>query len=230
VPTEQFITEVTTTEAIASDLDGRKRLEENQRNNGQDVARELYVDAAYITDDTLAEARKTDRVFMGPARPSANASGKKLFMADAFDVDTKTRNAVCPAGHDSRQCSRLENHKTGQVDYRFEWAGLCDDCPLQKQCTNSRNGRRMLVVGEFHNDLQARRREMQTDEFKKQMQKRNGVEGTISEFCRAGGRRSRYRGLSKTTMANYFIGAAVNANRWIRLTQWQITEKEKAAA
>jgi len=229
VPTEQFITEVTTTEAIASDLDGKRRVENNQQEHGQDVADELYVDAAYITDDTLAEARKADRTLMGPARPSANPSGKNLFMADKFDVDVETRKAICPAGHESRQCSRLENYKTGQVNYRFEWAGLCDDCQLQKQCTKSRSGRRMLIVGEFHNDLQKRRREMQTDEFKKQMHQRNGVEGTISEFCRAGGRRTRYRGLAKTTLANYFTGAAVNANRWIRLTQWIIAEEEKAA-
>ncbi len=229
VPTEQFITEVTTTEAIASDLDGRERVENNQKDHGQDVADELYVDAAYITDDTLAAARNEGRVLMGSARPSSNASGKNLFMADAFDVDIETRKAVCPAGHESRQCSSLENHKTGQVDYRFEWAGLCDDCPLQKQCTKSRSGRRMMIVGEFHNDLQQRRKEMQTDEFKKQMHQRNGVEGTISEFCRAGGRRTRYRGLAKTTLANYFMGAAVNAHRWIRLQQWNIAEEEKAA-
>jgi len=62
---------------------------------------------------------------------------------------------------------------------------------------------------------------MQTDEFKKRMQQRNAIEGTISEFTRLGGRRTRYRGLAKTTLANYFVGAAVNAGRWIRLLQWQ---------
>jgi hypothetical protein len=230
-PTEQFITEVTTTEAIASDLDGRRRVEANQTEHDQGVADELYVDAAYVTDDTLAEAREQGRRLMGPARPSLNASGKDLFTADDFDVDIAHRTAICPAGHHSRQCSRLENRQTGQVDYRFEWAGLCDHCPLQKQCTKSRGGRRMLLVGQYHDDLQQRRREMQTDEFKEQMHQRNGIEGTVSEFARGGGRRTRYRGLAKTTLANYFRGAAVNANRWIRLTQWQEeqNETEKAA-
>ncbi len=36
-PTEQFLTEVTTTEAIASDFDGRRRVEANQHANGQKV-------------------------------------------------------------------------------------------------------------------------------------------------------------------------------------------------
>ena len=219
-PTEQFITEVTTTEAIASDLDGRRRLEQNQEERGQGVADELYVDAAYVTDDTLAEAREHGRELIGPARPSANAAGSSLFAADAFDVDIAKRTAICPAGHESRQCSHLENHHTGHVDYRFEWAGLCATCALQKQCTTSRSGRRMVVVGEHHDLLQQRRRDMQTDEFQRLLLRRNAIEGTISEFTRGGGRRSRYRGLAKTALANYFQGAAVNAHRWIRLMQW----------
>ena len=218
-PTEQFLTEVTTTEAIASDLDGHKRVEQNQQDNGQEVAPEVIVDAAYVTAETLAEAQQQGRTLIGPARPTRGPKG--CFGADEFDVDLAARKAVCPAGHESRQCSRLENQATGKVDYRFEWAGLCDDCKLQKQCTNSRNGRRMLVVGEHHQHLQQRRREMQTDEFKKRMQQRNAIEGTISEFTRLGGRRTRYRGLAKTTLGNYFLGAAMNARRWIHLLQWQ---------
>ena len=230
VPTEQFLTEVTTTEAIASDLDGRRRVEHNQREHGQDVANELYVDAAYVTDDTLAEAREQGRTLMGPARPSVNASGNNLFTAGDFTVDIANRKAVCPAGHESCQCSRLENPQSGQVVYRFEWAGLCDECALQKQCTKSRSGRREVVVGEHHDDLQQRRQEMQTEEFKERMHQRNGIEGTVSEFTRGGGRQTRYRGLAKTTLANYFRGAAVNANRWIRLTQWQEEQKEAKRA
>lgn len=229
-PTEQFVTEVTTTEAIASDLDGRERLEKKQREHGDGVADELYVDGAYVTDDTLAEAHAEGRELMGPARPSTNTSGKDLFDATAFDVNIAERKAICPAGHESRQCSRLENKKAGQVDYRFEWAGLCDDCPLQDQCTRSQSGRRMLVVGEHHDELQQRRREMQTEEFAKKMHQRNGIEATISEFTRAGGRQTRYRSLKKTSLAHYFQAAALNAGRLIRLQQWEWKQALQAPA
>ena len=228
-PTEQFITEVTTTKAITSDLEGRERVEKNQKKSGQGVAEELYVDAAYVTNDTLTETHDQGRKLMGPARPSVNPSGRDLFNADDFDVDIANRRAICPAGCESCQCSRIENQSTGHVNYRFEWAGMCDSCKLQKQCTKSRSGRRMLVVSEYHDLLQQRRREMQTDEFKEQMHQRNGIEGTISEFTRGGGRRTRYRGLNKTTLANCFMGAALNANRWIRLVQWETEKIEKAA-
>ena len=75
---------------------------------------------------------------------------------------------------------------------------------------------------EHHDLLQARRREMQTPAFQEQMHRRNAIEGTISEFARNGGRRTRYRGLAKTALANYFHGAAINAKRWIRLLQYRM--------
>jgi transposase len=221
-PTSQFITEITTTEAIASDLDGRERVERQQEQHGLGRADTLYVDTAYVTDDTLGQAEQDGRELIGPARGSCNTSGD-LFTAEAFDVSIAERQATCPAGHVSTQCSRLENQQTGQVDYRFEGSYHCDDCPLRPQCTNARSGRRMLVVGQYHDLLQARRRQMKTDEFKRQMHHRNAIEGTISEFVRNGGRRTRYRGLAKTALANYLHGAAVNAKRWIRLLQYRLS-------
>ncbi|MCP4452892.1 MAG: hypothetical protein GY809_15630, partial [Planctomycetes bacterium] len=110
------------------------------------------------------------------------------------------------------------------IDYRFEWSYHCDNCPLKAQCTKARSGRRMLVVGEYHDHLQQRRKEMQTEEFQRAMYQRNGIEATISEFVRTGGRRTRYRGLAKTSLCNYLQGAAINAKRWIRLMQYQMQE------
>jgi transposase len=222
-PTTGFITEVTTTEAIASDYAGREVVEERQVEHGLGVADELYVDAGYINDDTLGEAYRQERILMGPARPSSNPSGK-LFTTNDFDVSISARQAVCPAGHTSTQCSRLQNGQTGQVDYRFEWSYHCDACRLKAKCTKARSGRRMLVVGEHHDHLQERRKLMQTEEFQKAMQQRNGIEGTISEFARNGGRRTRYRGLVKSSLCNYLHGAAINARRWIRLLQYQMAE------
>ncbi|MEN6338418.1 MAG: transposase [Phycisphaerales bacterium] len=221
-PTSQFLTEVTTTEAITSDLAGRERVERQQEQHGLGRADTLYVDTAYVTDDALGQAEQENRQLMGPARGSCNTSGA-LFTAEAFDVSIAERRAICPAGHASTQCSRLENQQTGQVDYRFEWSYHCDDCPLRSQCTNARSGRRMLVVGRYHDLLQARRREMKTDEFHRQMHQRKAIEGTISEFVRNGGRRTRYRGLAKTSLANYLHGAAINAKRWIRLLQYRMS-------
>jgi hypothetical protein len=221
-PTSEFLTEVTTTEAIASDLDGSERLERQQEQHGLGRADVKYVDGAYVTDDTLAQAAQEGRELIGPARPSTNTRSK-LFTTDEFDVSVAQRRAICPAGHASTQCSRLENEETGQVQYRFEWSYHCDECPLKAQCTQAGSGRRMVVVGKHHDHLQARRREMRTPAFQQRMHQRNAIEGTISEFTRNGARRTRYRGLAKTALANYLHGAAINARRWIRLLQYRMS-------
>jgi hypothetical protein len=226
-PTEQFLTEVTTTEAIASDLDGMKRNLHAQAEHHDEQPAELYVDAAYVTDDTMAEAKEEGREIIGPARKPGNPT--HLLDVDQFDIDVANRTAVCPAGHTSRQCSLINDRYNKSVYYRFEWAGLCDNCELQKRCTRRKDGRRHVSVGRHHDLLQQRRRDMQTDEFKLKMHRRNAIEGSISEFTRGGGRRTRYRGLAKTTLANYFQGAAVNANRWIRLNQWEVEKQQKRA-
>lgn len=226
-PTEQFLTEVTTTEAIASDLAGMKRNLQAQAEHHEDQPAELYVDAAYVTDDTMAEAKEEGREIIGPARPPGNP--KNLLAVDRFDVDVANRVAVCPAGHASRQCSLINDIYNASVYYRFEWAGLCDECELQKQCTQRPDGRRHVSVGTHHDLLQQRRREMQTEAFKLKMHRRNAIEGSISEFTRTGGRRTRYRGLAKTTLANYFQGASVNVNRWLRLIQSEVEKRQKVA-
>jgi hypothetical protein len=181
-----------------------------------------YVDSAYVTDDTLAQAAKEGRELIGPAMPSQNPRGE-LFTTDAFDVSIAGRRATCPAGHASTQCSRLENAQTGQVQYRFEWSYHCDECPLKSQCTTAQNGRRTVLVSQYHDHLQTRRREMRTESFQRRMHQRNAIEGTISEFARNGGRRTRYRGLAKTALANYCHGAAINVKRWIRLLQYRLS-------
>ena len=227
-PTEQFITEVVTTEAIASDIAGLGQVLESQAENQNDQPSELYVDAGYVTDDTLADAKEGGYALTGPARPPGNA-GKSEFSSECFDVDVANRKAVCPAGRISCQCSLIHDGHKGSTYYRFEWAGQCDDCELRQRCTSSKAGRRLLMVGLHHDLLQERRREMKTEEFKKTMHLRNAIEGTVSEFTRGGGRRTRYKGLAKTRLANYFQGAAVNANRWIRLTRYRIERYGKAA-
>ena len=185
-----------TTEAITSDLEGCVRVEQQQQEHGLGRADTKYVDSAYVTDNTLAQAVAEGRELIGPAHPAINARGKG-FTAEQFDISVAARRALCPAGHASTQCSRLENQQTGQIDYRFEWGSHCDECPRQAQCTKAGNGHRAVTVSEHHDLLQARRREMQTPAFQEQMHRRNAIEGTISEFVRNGGRRTRYRGLAR---------------------------------
>jgi len=219
-PTEQFVTEITTTEAITSDIEGMKRNLEDQKQHHEETPKELHVDTAYVSDDTLYEAQEQERELVGPARPCP--TNEKGFETDQFDIDIDGRLAICPAGKISKQCSLIRDSYHDTSYYRFEWASHCDTCELQKSCTTSKSGRRIVCVGIHHDLLQQRRREMKTEDFQQRMKQRNGIEGTISELTRLGLRRTRYRGLAKTSLANYFIGAACNVKRWLRLLAWNI--------
>jgi len=218
-PTEQFITAVVTTEATASDIDGMHRLLKAMQKRDGVLPSELITDTAYISDDTLYEAHQTGRELLGPARPARKHPHG--LSSDKFDVDVATRTAICPAGEKNTQCS-LITEKTGRQYYRFEWAYKCDSCPLQAQCVTNGSGRRLLSVGKHHDLLQARRREMETEEFKERMHQRAAIEGTNSELKRMYGfGRSRYRGMLKTDFANQCAAAACNTARWLRLNLWR---------
>jgi len=226
-PTEQFLTDLTTTEGIASDLDGMGRTLQAQAENGQEPPPELYVDAGYVTDDTLFEAKAQGRELVGPARPCPQKEG--TLPADQFDVDLPARQATCPAGKTSTQCSLIHDADQGTVYWRFEWGAQCDACERRARCTQSRTGRRLLAVGLHHDLLQARRREMKTAEFQQRLHARNAIEGTVSELVRLGLRRTRYRGLAKTRLHGYLVGAACNLRRWLRLEAWRLETRPQAS-
>jgi len=223
-PTPALITGIVTQPATGSDEAGLAEMLQQQAEMRLDKPAELYLDGAYVSAQGLAEAAAEGRQLLGPAQPPAR-TGKSAYQSDAFDIDVTQRRATCPGSYTSTQCSRLEEEKTGKVTYRFEWSTHCHGCRLRAQCVPEGQKHRTLVVGQHHTSLQARRREMKTEAFQKQMKQRNAIEGTHSELARAHGlRRARYRGLKKVTLQNYLIGAACNVKRWIRRLQWELKQ------
>lgn len=228
-PTREFVLSVVTQPVTHSDEAGMAATFTAQAASGLAKPGELYVDGAYVSAGALAEAASEGRELVGPAQPSASRGTG--YRAEEFDVDVAARRAVCPAGQESTQCSRLEEAKRGKVSYRFEWSWKCGACAKRAQCVGSGQRHRTLVVGEHHGYLQARRREQQTEAFRTRMKKRPGIEGTQSEMVRGYGmRRARYRGLGKVTLQNYLIGAACNVKRWLRRAAWEMTRPAAALA
>ena len=228
-PTANFLTAMVTQNAPASDKPGMAQTLGEQQQMGLELPDKLYVDGAYVCSEALREAQEQERELRGPAPASPDRG--KVFTVEAFDVHVEERYAVCPAGQRSGNCSRLEETSTGKVSYRIEWSNAtCASCPLREPCLSSGRGHRTIVVGELHSLLQARRREMQTEAFKKEMYQRNGIEGTHSELVRGYGlRQARYRGQAKVRLQNYFIGAACNIRRLFRRIVWETAHAGSAA-
>jgi transposase len=223
-PTCNFIVGIVTHPAYQSDEAGAAKMEVEQAAMGLDRPLVQYVDGAYVSAQELARAAAEGRELIGPAQ-GATDNNEGRFTTEQFQIHVEERKAVCPAGKQNTQCSRLEEKQAGRVTFRFEWSSHCADCPLRQQCVAPRQKHRMMVVGEHHSALQARRQEQQTDAFKQRMKHRNAIEGTQSELVRGHGlRQARYRGLSKVKLQNYFIGAACNVKRWIRREAWKLQQ------
>jgi len=222
-PTRNFIMGIVTHPAYESDEAGEAKMEAEQAAMGLGKPPVQYVDGAYISAQKLVQAAEEGRELIGPAPPPAtNNDGR--FTSDAFRVEVEQRRASCPAGHQSSQCSRLEEETTGRISFRFEWdTATCAACPLRAQCIKATHKHRTLVVGEHHTALQTRRQEQRTGPFKQRMKHRNAIEGTQSELVRGHGlRHARYRGLAKTKLQNYFTAAACNVKRWLRRLAWEM--------
>jgi len=219
-PADHFITEMLTVEAAQNEKAGLTETLTREQAHHEIEPRAIYTDAGYVTEHTLTQAEQNGMELLGPTRPDPH---KGAYNSDAFHVDINERQAVCPEGKLSTQCSRIKDNYQGTEYYRIEWGNQCDSCLVQKQCTRSSSGRRTLVVGLRHDLVEQRRREMKQKGFSKSMHPRNGIEGTHSELVRGHAmRRTKYRGLSRVGLSNYFIGAACNVKRYLNLLAFQM--------
>jgi transposase len=219
-PTEQFITEIVTTEAALDEMAGLAEALKREQQHHEMKPQAMYADGGYVTEKTLTEAEKSAMELLGPTRPDPH---KGPYNADAFEVDIDKRQAICPQGKNSTQWSHIQDAYMGTEYYRIEWASQCDRCPVQRKCTRAKNGRRILVVGPRHDLVQKRRKEMRAPDYSKSMHPRNAVEGTHSELVRGHGlRRTKYRGLSRVSLSHQLIGAACNVKRYLKLLAFQM--------
>jgi len=219
-PTEQFITEILTTEAAQDEMAGLAEALRREQEHHEIKPPAMYADGGYVTEKTLTETQQSGMELLGPTRPDPH---KGPYNADAFRVDIDKRQAICPQGKISTQWSHIQDAYMGTEYYRIEWASQCDRCAVQKKCTRAKNGRRILVVGPRHDLVEKRRKEMREPDYFKSMHPRNGIEGTHSELVRGHGlRRTKYRGLSRVSLSHYLMGAGCNVKRYLKLLAFQM--------
>jgi len=213
-----FIASVVTQRATESDDAGLPATLQKQEALGLEQPTEMYTDGAYISGRAIQEAKEAGWQLVGPAQPSASRAGlAKEYRIEAFDISITERKALCPDGKTSTNCSKLTEEKSGKVTYRFEFGSQCHSCPHKAACVPSAQPHRTILVGAYHEELQQRRRDQQSEEFQLRMHQRNAIEGTISELVRGYGlRRARYKGFAKADLQNQLIAAACNIKRWFR--------------
>jgi hypothetical protein len=202
-----FITDIGVTDAQESDV--RSLPEVQERLVERDVPpEEQDVDQAYVSGTSLADSEEQGIKLMGPIGPE---TGPKEFKLSDFQVEVEERKATCPGGHTAERWSE-HRRPDGTVEYRFYFGEQCGSCPQRPKCTEAKAGR-TITYHEHHHQVEKRRVEMETAEFKVAMKRRAPVEGTISQVARAGGRYARYRGLRKVNLQLVFTAAGINLRR-----------------
>ncbi len=229
-PTKSVVTAILVQPATASDHGSAPAtLAEHvaAAGPGRSPPDEVFVDAGYVSAPALLRAQADGYELVGPA-PTPPHGGDR-FGTDSFEVDLPARRAVCPAGHASSECGRIDDAKYG-LRYYFAWpAKACAACPLRDRCVSKKNklARRTIEVTGNHMILQERRNLCRTPGYRDRMHRRSAVEGTHSELARGYGlRRCRYKGRAKTGLQAQLTATACNLRRWARRLCWE--ERKKA--
>jgi IS5 family transposase len=202
-------------------------LAEHQSSVGSDCPppTEVFVDAGYVSAPALIKAEAAGYTLTGPMPAPPNS--KSRFGTDSFIINIPGRMAVCPAGHTSSECSRIDDAKYAQygIKYFFAWPRkTCASCPLREQCLSKKNklAHRTIEVNEHHMTVQARRNLCKTQDYQDHMHKRSAIEGSHSELVRGYGLRDcRYKGRLKTDLQSQFTATACNLRRWARRLCWE---------
>lgn len=223
-----FITDVAVTLAPTFDGKALPGIQERLRERGL-VPAGQYVDASYVSGDSLVASAAQGITLWGEVQP--DHGGPPGFRQQDFAIDEAQGEARCPRG--ARSVSWSPRAVAGAQDplVQVRFAGsVCQACPDFGRCTDSVHGR-SLTLNAHRRVLAERREEAATPAFRREMRRRAGIEGTISELVRAHGQRhTRYRGLKKLRLQTLFTAVAANLKRLVRWWRRSAGAAERAPA
>ena len=179
---------------------------------------EVYGDSHYNTENNIKEMSQKGVELKGPVRP---ASTKKKAKNEGFEIDSKKSEVTCPEG---KKSEFHKEYSDGRSKTKF-FENDCKNCARSEICEPKSVGK-IIDYRPVNKLLESRRAIMETAEYKEDMHKRNGIEGTISGLVRGQGiRNCRYRGKQKTRLQIKFSATAANIRRLHRKMQ---NESKKA--
>ncbi len=143
-----------------------------------------------------------------------NSSRLEGFGLRDFEIDIERHQAICPAGKKQVGWVKAKPRGKNLIAHRVRFGTRCQSCPSfgPNLCTDRLKGR-CLGISAYHPLIQARRREAESEAFKREMQIRAGIEATVSELVRKHGLCARYRGRRKNQLQTLLIATATNLKR-----------------
>jgi hypothetical protein len=138
---------------------------------------------------------------------------RDVFGEDAFSYDAETDTYRCPGGKALRRRSHKEKRQA--IEYAIKLKH-CKECPFLEQCTRSKTGR--SVKRHIRQDeLDLMRQRAGSAAAKRDIRiRQHFMERSFAEATRYGFKRSRWRGLWRTSIQDYLIAAVQNITILIR--------------
>lgn len=221
-----LVTHVEVTPGNTDDSEALQAVVAGHIANVGDQPQEVVTDSKYASGANrayLAQAQITDQMAAPPPKGSKQGKFSTADFVVEFDEAGRPATALCPAGQLAQEpCWK---HQTHSWVFQFKKA-QCEGCPLRDRCSKQKRGRQLSV--DQHYELTQEGRERQQSEAGQAAQiARLGIERQFSIQQRQGGRRTRYRGLSKNRRLGWMWGLYLNVRRLGAL--WE-TELSKTTA
>jgi transposase len=206
-----IITATVTTDAATAEAHVLGKVLNQHRWNTGSIVKTAVADKGYGTADNykaLAEQNITPCI---PHPRRRCVKGK--FRQSEFSYDKEADCYICPTG---QQLKYYSTDADGHRRYRVGTV-VCKDCPLRQQCTDSRDGRRIMR----HSDQEwiDWADECLPPRVRKALMIRRQirVEGSFADARNNHGyKRARWRGLAKMTIQNLMIAAIQNLRKLLR--------------
>jgi len=133
---------------------------------------------------------------------------RQIFSESLFVYDPQADTYTCPAG----QTLRKRKHWADRKAFEYVTArGICQQCPLQIQCTRSQVNGRTLKRHERQEILDSLRFEAQSRSSKRDIHiRQHFMEGSFAQATRYGFKRARWRGQWRVQLQDYLIAIVQN--------------------
>jgi transposase len=138
----KLIVEVEVTNAV---VDGGLLAEMAHRAKEGLGVEELTVvaDGGYFGSEAIKACEDENITVYIPVPELGNASRRGLFTREQFEYDEDRDTYRCPAGAELSVMSRRAKKEHDSKEYTVYATKKCQDCPLRRQCTTSKYGRKI---------------------------------------------------------------------------------------
>jgi len=216
----EIIAAIETTPANTDDGTQLKPLLDQQEKAHAVIPDELSGDKAYDSGANLELLEGRSITGYISLSSKSNHTGEDFFTVDDFTYDEANNTLTCPAGnlapYQRRAVFQTEDQSKKGTVFLFR-PEQCNSCELKPICTESERGR-SVYISYYEPWYRQMKERMASEAGEEAYRNRYRVEHKIADLARyCGMRRSRYRGLIRTSIHTLLAALASNVKRMAKM-------------